>query len=264
MNHRLTAIACACVLAAGAQVQGNDLIRETTEFGITVSPRQLFDAIHETQEYWPPVRRHITSERFEEADLATRKQAAEFIRQVNNRLADQMFGGDEAASLDLLDYIAARIRLMSIYRELRGEIDADELTLAVKERWEQDIRALHPLSKEERAARLAADDGELHAVYHKLGLCDAHCEACADLWRRAAPVAMRLHDTQAGAMMLEYERTLEQGDPQVFALLRQVVLASDWATITKSDERTLRRADFERAWTDLERLRGERTARAGQ
>lgn len=245
--------------SASLAVANDDIFKETTEFGVTVTTTDLIDAIQETQDFWYPVRMYVGSDKFAEADAATRQQAAELIRQVNNRLADQLFSQDDAASLDLIDYLGTRLRLFTTYRELRTTVADDHATISIKDHWERELRAAHALGRDRRTTALQAARVRVTAHVKTVGVAEDRHPVCLNLWDRAGQLWSRLNDSQAGKIMLEYERQVEQCEPPLAQLVRDVVCAADWAQITKQD-RLVKRADFERAWCELAPYRGARVA----
>lgn len=260
MPRRALLLVCLACLPTWA-VAAEDIFQTTTEFDVTVTTTDLIDAIQETQDFWYPVRQYVGSEKFAFGDTDSRKQAAEFIRKVNNRLADQLFSQDDAASTDLIQYLSSRLRLFATYRELHATIGDDHLTMAIKECWEHELRVAHAVDRQQRAQAMSLAGQHVEEYADSIGLDADQCQTCAKLWNRAGLLWSKLHDSQAGQIMLVYEREVDQCDPQLAQLIRDVVCAADWAQITKTQQRVLRRIDFERAWVDLQRYRGERVAR---
>lgn len=257
---RIAILVAAVLLPASLAPAHEEIFQTTTEYGVTVTTTDLVDAIQETQDFWYPVRAYIASDKFAAADPATRKQAAEFIRKVNNRLADQLFSQDESKAIDLIGYLSTRLRLFATYRELRTIVGDDPLTMSVKEHWENELRAAHAHDGERRVEALAL--ARAHVQYRVDDVtvdCDAR-NRCLALFDRAAQLWSRSHDSQAGKIMLEYEREVNGCDPQLAELIRDIVCAADWAQVVKTEQRVLKRADFERAWVDWRAYRGSRVA----
>lgn len=241
-----------------------EILTTTVEFGITISPSQIFDAIQESQEFWGPVRHYIASDKFAEGDPAVRREAAEFIRKVNDRLEEQMFRRDEQASIDLINYLATRLRMITLYRSLRATVGDDELALAIKADWERELRHLASLEDKDREARLLEVQAEMQAIYGKLGLDEAQSGRCSEIWNTLTAVSNRLNSTSTGQIMLSYEREVRASDSALSVLICEVVYTADWAEITRPEGTTMSRANFEQAWIDLKKSRSQRIARLAE
>lgn len=262
MKNRLVLfVAILAFGSAGPLAADEEILATTTEFGITITPTQIYDAIQQSQDFWTPVRHHIASERFAEGEPAVRRQAADFIAKVNNRLADRLFSDDEAAAVDLIDYITTRLRLIAVYRQLRSTIGNDELVLSVKCHWDQELRDLCALAPDRQAARILDSNVEMNRLFAQAGLSEDKVARCVELWQTAAQVTLRLNQTAAGQMMVEFQREVEALDPPLATLIYDVVVTADWAEITRPDGTMLNRAHFERAWVEVKKQRSQRIAR---
>jgi hypothetical protein len=261
MRALLVVFVLGVVLSGVPHGRANDEILATsTEFGITVTPTQIYDAIQESQEFWAPVRGYIASDKFDEGDPAMRREAAEFIRRVNNRLADQLFSDNEADSIDLIDYLSTRLRIIEVYRRVRATV-GDGRVIPIKSQWESRIRELRELAADARLAALPQAEEELARLYARLDLTSEQADECLRLWRTAVGLYARLIATEAGQIMAEYEREVSTLDPPLATFIADVVWTADWAEITRPERTLMNRASFERAWRQLEPHRRARTAR---
>jgi hypothetical protein len=69
----------------------------------------------------------------------------------------------------------------------------------------------------------------------------------------------RMNLTIAGKMMTDFDRKARKKDPPVLEMLRNVIIASDWATITSPQNEAPTLKQFKSAWTDLASERAKRT-----
>jgi hypothetical protein len=216
-------VLAACMLsAAGAQ----DL-ETTTEFGITITPDHITDAIQETQDFWTPVLRYIASDDFAVADAAMRKQVIDFFNRLHESLYKQLFEGDDANARDLLDYLCLRMRKMELYRQLRTTLDSDKAMVALMDRWERTYREIHTLP--------------------------------ADQWDERAQAMLQQIPQEMQALGIS-EKEARQMDRPVGELLRKITSAADWAMISKPAGKTASRPEFEKAWKSLAKLREQSLA----
>lgn len=247
----------ACVAPAGAQ---DDELQPTTEFGITIVPDQIYDAIQETQDFWSPVRHQIVNAAYIGTDAATRKQTADFFKHVNDQLHDRMFGGDEAQALDLIDYLSTRLRVFHCYRELRTVVGDDLTFVELKQTWDKGLREANTLTADGRPAAVAALVQQVTAEMQRASLTAPQIEKAAPLWRTVGAASARLNATSAGQMMLGFERDAKTKETRVAELIRSVADTADWALITKSEKSLLKGSDFSRAWQELEKIDSPKTA----
>jgi hypothetical protein len=235
-------------------------IKATTEFGITISPDQITDAIQETQDFWVPVRNYVASEAFQVATPETRTQAVTFIKKVHDELHHRLFEMDEATGHDLITYLTHRLRKFEIYRQLRAKINNDAALSTLVERWEKSHRDINLLPETDRAARVQELVALMPEEMSALGLSSEVVDAAKPLWDTQAKCLARMAETGAGKMMISYEHEARKLAPEVGELVRQVTTAADWALITKAGTAGINRKDFNKAWTELAELRGKRLA----
>lgn len=243
---RLAVILALFVPAAARSEEGE--LQPTTEFGITITPDNLYDAIQETQDFWPPVRAYVAGPHFTVADPSVRREASAFIARVNDHLHDRLFGEDEATALDLMDYLAARLRVYELYRQLRSVLADDALLVTLKNQWEADIRELNVLAEDERIARYDEVIASMRDAMTARGIDGAKLQQATDGWKIMALAIHRMNTTGAGRQMLFFEQQVKSSDRAQAELIRSVVATSDWAQITKSKTTSLNRDDFIAAW----------------
>lgn len=260
ITNRLLAVSLTLLVVCAAPLRAEEELQPTTEWGITITPEQLYDAIQETSDFWPPVRAHLTSEGFSGGDEASRRYAADFIARVNSHFHDRLFGDDEQAALDLFDYLAARLRQFELYRQLRGQINDDALLVDLKAEWERDLRDAHGVPEAARAQRLVELVAEQKRDMTAAGLAPEVIDEAGGTWDRVAQATLRMHSTAAGQAMIRFEKEAKQARLDDAQLIRSVVAAHDWAQITKPAGAMLQRADFQRAWLELDQLENRRTA----
>jgi hypothetical protein len=235
-----------------------DALKTTTEFGITLSPDDLTDAIEETQQFWEPVHQYIGGADFDAGDPAVRKDARDFFNTVQEGLYHQLFERDEAAAQDLVDYLGLRVRKYMIYRQLRSAIGDDAAMALLVERWERanrDINALAPALRPERAAALLAMiDEEMKTI----GVSTERRTAAMKIWTVQSQCVARMNGTQTGEVMIGFERKARELPRPVGEFLREVMTAADWAMICKSKRTSIGLAEFKQAWTDMKELHAQR------
>ncbi len=247
-------------LTVSARAQDDEL-KPTTEFGITIQPDQIYDAIQETQDFWAPVRHQIVNAPFIGSDAATRQQTAEFYKHVNNQLHDRMFGGDEAQALDLIDYLSTRLRVFSCYRELRSIVADDGAFIELKLTWDKGLREANTHTGAARTAAVDALVKQLETEMRAASLEPAKIDKALPVWKTVGAASSRLNATGAGQMMLGFERDAKSKDMRVAELIRSVADTADWALITKSEQKLLKGSDFAQAWQQLEKIESPKTAR---
>ena len=238
----------------------DDELKPTTEFGITIEPDQIYDAIQETQDFWSPVRHQIVNAPYIGSDLATRQQTADFFKKVNDQLHDRMFGGDEAQALDLIDYLSTRLRVFNCYRELRAIVKDDVAFVELKTSWDKGLREANTLSVAARATAVEALVKQLEAEMSSAALVESQIAKAVPVWKTVGAASARLNATGAGQMMLGFERDAKAKDVRVGELIRAVADTADWALISKAEQKLLKGSDFALAWQALEKVEGPKTA----
>jgi hypothetical protein len=255
----LAAVAVLLGLSSGVYAQDDEL-QPTTEFGITIVADQIYDAIQETQDFWSPVRQQIVTAPYIGGDDATRQQAAAFFKRVNDQLHDRMFGGDEDQALDLIDYLSTRLRVFQLYRQLRTIVADDGAFVTLKQSWDKGLREANSLDAAARPAAIDALVEQLGREMQSVSLSASQVEQAIPQWRTVGQATRRLNVTGAGAMMLGFERDAKAADSRVAELIRAVADTADWALITKPEKKLLKGSDFARAWQELEKIEGPKTA----
>lgn len=248
MPVRLLSVAVALVaLVWGSNVRGQTL-PTTTEFGITVTQEQIVNAISESQDFWPGVRRHIVSEKFPVADAAVRAEAAKILKEVDSRLAQLLFSANQQQAQELLEFIANRLRKFNMYRDLRATLADDALTCRLKDRFEFGHRAICQLPEDKRAAAHVQLLAEMKAEMTTARVSDEILTKAMGKWERLGQNMDRMHRSAPGALMQEFENQLRAGDPKLRMLMAGIVRAADWAVITQTESKPLRATDFVSAW----------------
>lgn len=249
-------LACVTVFGLATVATAQDQIKTTTEFGVTITPENITDAIQEQQDFWGPVRHHIGTSAFD-GDATIKTQAVEFLKVVHGELQSRLFERDEATAEDLLNYLTTRLRKFAVYRQLRSTIKNDTALAALVERWEKAHRDINGLAAEERPARVKAILILMPDEMAAFGLEKDSIQQSMQLWDLHAQCIAKMAQTSAGKMMIEYEHQAKQLDRQVGDLVRLIATAADWALITKSGAESITRADFEKAWKELTDLRAK-------
>jgi hypothetical protein len=255
-NFVAALVLTACMLASSEAQE----LETSTEFGITITPDNITDAIQETQEFWTPVLRYIASDDFAVADAKMRKQVIDFFNRLHESLYKQLFEGDDANARDLLDYLCLRMRKHELYRQLRATLNNDKALVALMDRWERSYREIHLLPSAERDGRVKAMLEQMPDKMRLLGLSAATCERAGRLWGLQSQCMNRMYKTQAGEIIGKYEKEARQMDLPVGVLLRQITSAADWAMITRPTGKTASRPEFEQAWKSLAKLREQQLA----
>ncbi len=237
-----------------------DDLQPTTELGVTVTPDHIFDAIQETTDYWPPVRAYVAGDKFQVSTPASRKATAAFLKQAHSFLHDQLFEKDDATAMDLIDYLAWRIRKFVFLRQVREMLDDDSLLIVLKDDWEQLQRDANELPIERRAAAHAAIPAEMSRRLLVAGVGGPQVEKIVDLWRQIAICVEHMDATEAGQGMLAFEQQAKNLDRSTATLIRDVVSAAEWTLIIKPSGTLAAHTDFRPAWDSLSKIRAAHTA----
>ena len=240
--------------------KGEEAIQTTTEFGITITPEAIYDAIQETGDFWPAVRSYLTDEECSLDEPAVCRQAAAVIKRVNRYLYDRLFGGDDESAYDLIDYVAARLRANLVYRRMRDTLQDDAALVRTKAHWEQTHRLRRQLPGD-RAKDVEDVVTKMRDVMQSLGIDSDRVDEALLQWECLAQIENRRDSTGTGRQMLEFEKEIIEGDQNLAELMGSILAASDWAQITKSEKHLVKRRDFIEACQALARLeREDRTA----
>jgi hypothetical protein len=254
-------VVAALVAATTVVAQDDDVPPPTTELGITITFEQLTAAIQEQQDFWGPVKKHIAGDNFPGYEVAARQQAVAFLKQVHDELYERLFERDEGAALDMYDYLGMRLRKIEIYRRLRTAIGDDAAFVAIMDRWERAQRDIHALPEAERDARVQATLELLPGEMQSVGLSAEKTATAIKLWEMQAQCMKRMAHTKAGKAMLGFDREMRKAEPPLSDLLRSIANATDWALIGKQSDASIAKADFIRAWDELNQLKAKtRTA----
>lgn len=240
------------LLAAAGSSAGESEVQSTTEFGITVTPEEVYDVIQETADYWPPVQRHVAGPEFAVASEPLRRDVAEFIAEVNQTLHDRLFGDDESQAEDVILYVQARVRVFGCYRQLREALGDDAALIHLKNHWEDLGRRMLVIPEPSRSMLAMELPAEMKRKMLELQLPPERIAAAEPLWKRLAACEAKRNATAAGRRMLDFEREAIAGDPERAELLRRVVAAADWSVIVKPTGRIATKRDFLSAWDTIE------------
>jgi len=254
MRIRHSLVGVGFVLSMIVAAPGQDL-PTTTDHGITITADDLTTAIQQTQDFWGPVRKHLHSEECTIADMAKRKEAAAFLKQVHDNLHTRLFEMGDEVAMDLIDYVGKRLRMYEVYRKIRATIGDDTVTYTLVDSWGYEFRKLHLLAKEEQPAKIAELLGRMNEDMKAAGLDDAKIAAAAKLWIIQADVIQKMAATGAGQMMLDYERQGWALEKTAGDLLADISLAADWAQIANASTAEIGREDFVKAWASLKEFR---------
>jgi hypothetical protein len=234
-----------CLGVAQAGGPNSDPIQKSTEFGITIEPSHIFDAMEESVDFWPNVRRYVTSDQFTVAEHEHRVAAATFVKRVQDELHGRLFGNDETASRDVVEYITWGLRRAMVYREIREIID-EPRTL---------VRLRNEFERTSLEARRSNADLDINAMVERMDVLMQPLELSAeqhalavDRWRVLAECTQKINSTQTSLVIHRADE--EAGTVSCGQLVRQIAGAADWALIVKAGKRTTRQ-DFVNAWHEL-------------
>jgi hypothetical protein len=223
-----------------------DAILTTTELGVTVTPKELFDSLNDSNNLWPVIQRHVLSPYFPVGDEATRREAAAIISKVRSHLHDRLFGQDDAAAEDLLNYVGWSLRRAHFYRELREVTGDPAAMIQLRDTWQQAYRVhVAPDKPYDVEPLLAAIRPQLEALQLSP---EKHARAL-ELFRLIGACAARMEATEAGQLIRQIDRDL--GDSPTGELVRAIVAAADWASIIKPADAVARKKHFVAAWDEL-------------
>ncbi|HEX3658324.1 MAG TPA: hypothetical protein VHV55_21220 [Pirellulales bacterium] len=257
LRNFVAALVLSVCMLATSQAQE---LTTTTEFGITITPDNITDAIQETQDFWTPVLRYIASDDFAVADANMRKQVVGFFNRLHEALFKQLFEGDDANARDLLDYLCLRMRKMELYRQLRSTLKNDKALVAMMDRWERSYREIHLLAADQRPDRVKAMLALVPEQMQSLGISAEVSEKALKIWALQSECMTRMYKTDAGAIIGKFEKEARQMDRPVGELLRKIASSADWAMITKPEGKSASRPEFEKAWKALAELREQQLA----
>ncbi len=243
----------------GLRLLADEPLKTTTEFGITITPGDLADAIQETQDFWEPVRDYLASPQFESGvDPAMHKRVADFFTAVHQGFYERLFEGDDSNVNDLVDYLGLRLRKFIMYRQLR-ELLADDAAMAqLVERWERAHRDINALAPGERPTRVAAVLAQMGDEMKALGVPEATATKALAIWDLQTKCFERISETGTGQMMIGFEHEARQMDRPTAELIRYVATAADWATVKKSGTQSIGLDEFKTSWSELADLRAKR------
>jgi hypothetical protein len=238
-------------LAAPAAAQ----IGTTRELDITVTDEDLTVAIEETHEFWGPVRRYLDGSEFQVADAATRTKAIAFTKRVHDSLHNRLFESDDETAQDLLVFLGMRLRKFTLYRRLREAVGDDAALAELVRDFERTNRDIHHQAEDQRQSlvdrALAAWPARLAAA----GLSSDVVARSMPLWQQQATCFSITCRTQAGQMMLAFDRENQQAPAEVRDLVAAIADTADWVLITRQADAKIGRDDFVRAWEELAAFR---------
>lgn len=230
---------------AGADSPDSDPIQVTTELGITVEPSQIFDAFEESMDFWPALRKYVTSDNFTVAERDQRLAAAAYVKNVQDKIHAQLFGADETGAKDVVDYVTWGLRRAEIYRQLRRLIEDPRVAVKLRGQFEMFAREARrgntPLDIAEAVARMDRS-------MQPLGLEPERQAEARELWRKLAECTVKINATQTAAIIQRADDaadTLPEGE-----LVRKIASAADWAVVVKAGDKTGRQ-DFINAWQEI-------------
>jgi hypothetical protein len=263
MRKRLVILSLVVASVLGFQAVADEPLKETTEFGITITPDDLSDAIQETQDFWEPVRLYLASEEFDgPTDAAMRKEVVAFFTSIHEGFYQKLFEGDDSNVEDLVDYLGLRLRKFVIYRRLREAIGDDTALAQLVERWERAHRDINALGTEERAPRVAAVLELMRDEMKSLGMSETVTAQATELWDMQSQCLERMAGTETGVMMIGFEHKARQMDRPTGEMIRLIATASDWTLIVKKEKGSAGLAEFKAAWRDLAEMRAKRLTMA--
>lgn len=236
---------CCAGQAALAASPHSDPIQKTTELGITVEPSHIFDAFEESVDFWPAIRRYMVSDRCEMADREQRVAAAAFVKRVQDDLHGRLFGADEAAAKDVVDYVTWGLRRAKFYRELRSLVGQPRALVALRGEFEGMARDAR---RNDVVLNVSTTVARMDSAMQPLSLEPEQHARAVELWRNLSECTVKLNATEA--MMVIQRADDEAGKIPSGELVRKVAAAADWALIVKTGKRTTRE-DFIAAWHEL-------------
>ncbi len=239
-------VAAGAVVLVGRPVRAQDPIQPNTELGITVTPDAIFDSFEDSMTFWPAVRRHLLSPKFQVADLSERSEAEAYIRTVQRALHDRLMGADQVKAMDTVDFVRWNLRRVKFFRELHRTVANSDAMPELRKSWYRMFRAEMAAGRTpDPDALLAGMDLELKAL-----ALPAEREAQVKvLWKSIGVSMIAMEATETGRVLRDAEAALDgQASKE---LVRRVVSAADWASIIASGSPTCN--DFTAAWEELNR-----------
>lgn len=254
-------VLCAVLTANFASGQG---LETTDDLGIRITQNDIIQAIQEQSEFWPPVRGHVASEKFDHvADAKTRAEAVAFLKGVHDELHERLMGESEETAMDLIAYLGHRLRVFALYRQVRDTVENEAALVALVDHWDVSQRATLALPAEKRLAHSQEIVAEMRGQMTDLGLSADVIERAMPIWQTQSECLTLLLATDTGRQMVKFDGKIRQQRPAVLRLIRRVAASAEWAAIAQTDTSDLiGRTEFLKAWETLERHEVARTAAA--
>lgn len=254
-------VATLCVAAlclAGHQAHAAEANEwTTTELGITITQTEILDAFDGCSEFWPAVCRHIEKRGDEMASDSARSAAVAIIRQTQLELHKHFFETDEQGAHDVLRYTAWALRRGAVYHQAAKYAGDRPTMLRLHEAWldvcdESENQSLGVL---EEQMLLGTDEVLAGAALETTKA--KEIRKCA---RQLAACVVEMQGTNTAAILLRADR--ETKNDQIRTLLRNIVEAADWASLTHADNGSVGVTQFKAAWEELTQHRDPAPATA--
>ncbi|MGC3966173.1 MAG: hypothetical protein QM775_02010 [Pirellulales bacterium] len=248
-----SAFALLVTLSGAAQAQD---LPTTHDHGITIGPDQLIAGIQESTDFWGPVRVYLQSAECTYGAPADREAAVVFLKRVHDGLHKRLFESTEADAMDLVDYLAHRLRMFEVYRSIRTTVADDALTAGLIQEWEAEFRKIHTVPAADRAPQIKELLARIEGRMKGTALETEKLAAAQKLWVAQADVVEKMAATGAGTMMIDFEKagTVELTIP-VGQILLDISGAADWVLITREPAAAIGRDQFVKAYGELAELR---------
>ncbi|MGD9648862.1 MAG: hypothetical protein AB7U73_24330, partial [Pirellulales bacterium] len=191
----------------------------------------------------------LLSDKFPAGDETSRQEAVVIISKVRSHLHELLFGRDDAAAEDLLNYVGWSVRRARFYRELRDVVGDPAAMVRLRDTWQLAYRVHIGPDKPYCVDPLQA------AVRPQLEALELSPEKEArafELFGLIGACAAKMEATEAGQLIRQIDRDL--GDTPTGELVRAIVAAVDWASIIKPADGAVRKQHFLAAWEELHAL----------
>lgn len=249
-------VSLAYLLVLGFTSAGYAEWKQTTEFGVTVTPEELWTEMDVSRRFWSRVRHCVSSEKFSAANPALRQQAAQALEAISDELADRAFK-DETIR-DLLHYICSRYRTYELLRQLRGCIDDDRVFFRLHAAWEDHRYECLQLSTEEKQQSTEQLFTHFAQRLKAAELSPEQQEQAMELWKRLNACVEHMYSLEAGKALIRQKQRCWNNSPELQSLMCQIVRAANWAMITHPTRKNPPSTeDFLRAWKNCAALESQ-------
>lgn len=222
-------------------------IETTTQFGVTVSPEDIWTAADESRLFWAHIRKTVGSDEFLVGHDELRGQALAALRATDRLLVERALNDNHLP--DVIEFLSTRIRRYTIYRQLRRTLNNDPVCCRMIDTWEAGRWHISSLPPEERAEASKKQLEEFRQTMLTKEVPANRQSEVMELWQRQADCQDHMLSLETCQGLIDLQSRLAAHDPALRNVLRRVSLAADWALITRPARSPCPRCEeFLNAW----------------